>query len=102
MSVRSRSTLSSDLTSRAQMDHHSAPGLPKFAGAFLDDFRRRANVVREIQSGLAQTKRRWDIAHTILVVVLGAAITFLGFMGPDRILDAWPNVAVVPGALPNK
>jgi uncharacterized protein len=78
------------------MDKDLPSDLPQYAKTCISEFRHRAVVVREIQSGLAQSKRRWDISHTILVVVLGAAITFLGFMGPDRILDSWPSVVASP------
>lgn len=54
----------------------------------IADYRYRAQVVREIHSGTAEKKRKWDLAHTILTVVLGAAITFFGFMGTDKIWDS--------------
>lgn len=57
----------------------------------ISTYRRRAIVVREIHSGIAESKRKWDLRHTVSTVALGAAITFFGFMGPDRIFDSLPN-----------
>lgn len=62
----------------------------------IADYRYRAQVVREIHSGTAEKKRTWDLAHTILTVVLGAAITFFGFMGTDKIWESISNTSGSP------
>lgn len=59
--------------------------------AAIANYRRRAIVVREIHSGIAESKRKWDLRHTVSTVALGAAITFFGFMGPDRIFESLPS-----------
>lgn len=54
---------------------------------YIDKYHNKATVVRQIQSNIAETKRKWDIRHTLATIVLGAVFTFTGFMGTDRIFD---------------
>lgn len=55
----------------------------------IGTYRHRATVVREIHSGIAQKRKSWDLGHTLATVALGAIITFIGFMGPDRLWEIW-------------
>lgn len=54
---------------------------------YIEKYRNKATVVRQIHSNIAESKRKWDIRHTLATIVLGAIITFTGFMGADRIFD---------------
>lgn len=59
----------------------------------IGTYRHRAIVVREIHSGIAQKRKSWDLGHSLVTVALGAIITFIGFMGPDRLWDIWKTQA---------
>ncbi|KWA86087.1 hypothetical protein WL29_11985 [Burkholderia ubonensis] len=37
---------------------------------------------------MAASNRKWDFRYTLLTILLGAVIAFLGFMGPDKIMAA--------------
>jgi hypothetical protein len=54
---------------------------------YIDKYHNKAAVVRQIHSNIAESKRKWDIRHTVITIVLGAIFTFTGFMGTDRIFD---------------
>jgi hypothetical protein len=54
---------------------------------YIEKYHNKATVVRQIQSNIAETKRKWDIRHTLATIVLGAIFTFTGFTGTDRIFD---------------
>jgi hypothetical protein len=67
---------------------------------YLEKYRNKATVVREIHSNIAEKKRWWDLRHTLATIILGAGVTFMGFMGADRIFDAFTSsdspTAVIP------
>jgi hypothetical protein len=54
---------------------------------YIEKYRNKATVVRQIHSNIAESKRKWDIRHTLATIILGATFTFTGFMGTDRIFD---------------
>lgn len=54
---------------------------------YIERYRNKATVVRQIHSNIAESKRKWDIRHTLTTIILGAVFTFTGFMGTDRIFD---------------
>lgn len=54
---------------------------------YLEKYRNKANVVRQIHSSIAESKRKYDLYHTLATLVFGAIFTFTGFMGPERIYD---------------
>lgn len=54
---------------------------------YIEKYRHKATVLKLIHSDKAESKRKWDLRYTVATIVLGALITFLGFMGPDRIFE---------------
>lgn len=60
---------------------------PQDIQKYIDKYRNKATVVRQIHSNIAESNRKWDIRHTLTTIILGAIITFTGFMGTDRIFD---------------
>jgi hypothetical protein len=60
---------------------------PQEIQRYVEKYRNKATVVRQIHSNIAESKRKWDMRHTVMTIVLGAIITFSGFMGTDRIFD---------------
>ena len=55
---------------------------------YVAKYRNKAKVLKQIHSDLAAIKRRRDLTYTLMTVLLGAVIAFLGFMGPDKIKAA--------------
>lgn len=56
--------------------------------SYVARFRNKASVLTRIHSALANRNKAFDTAHTVSIVALTALITFLGFIGTDRILEA--------------
>lgn len=52
----------------------------------IANYRNKADVLRVIHSIKAESCRKLDLTHTVAIVVIGAIITFFGFMGSDRFL----------------
>jgi hypothetical protein len=67
---------------------------------YVARYRHKADVLKLIHSNKAESARRWDVRHTLAIIVLGALITFFGFMGPDRIMESL-HPAPVPSAAPS-
>lgn len=63
---------------------------------YVEKYRSKATVVRQIHSNIAESKRKWDIRHTLATIILGALFTFTGFMGTDRIFDTIFEVEPTP------
>ncbi len=55
---------------------------------YIARYRHKASVLARIHSRLANSNNRWDLIHTCVIVFLTGLMTFLGFMGTDRILEA--------------
>lgn len=56
--------------------------------AWIGRFHHRAEVMREILSGIAERNRKMDRKHTLAVVLFGAFLTFIAFSGTERLSDA--------------
>lgn len=66
---------------------------------YIARYRHKASVLARIHSRLANWNSKCDLVHTCAIVVLTGLITFLGFIGTDRILDALTTSG--PVAQPN-
>ncbi|MGN6738665.1 nucleotidyltransferase family protein [Dyella sp.] len=53
---------------------------------FIRHYRHKANVLRVIHSRQAEVKRKRDLSYTLAIIVLGAIITFVGFMGATKLV----------------
>ena len=54
---------------------------------YLARYRNKASVLTIIHSDLANKNDKWDTRHTVTIVILTAIITFLGFIGSERLLS---------------
>jgi len=61
---------------------------PEAIRDYIARYRHKASLLAVIHSRLANKNNNWDLGHTCAIVVLTGLITFLGFIGTDRILDA--------------
>ena len=61
---------------------------PEAVRDYIARYRHKASLLAVIHSRLANKNSNWDLGHTFAVVVFTGLITFLGFIGTDRILDA--------------
>jgi uncharacterized protein len=55
---------------------------------YIARYRHKASLLARIHSRLANKNSYWDLGHTCAIVLLTGLITFLGFIGTDRILEA--------------
>jgi len=65
---------------------------------YIARYRHKASLLARIHSRLANKNSYWDLGHTCAIVLLTGLITFLGFIGTDRILDAIGTEASIPHA----
>lgn len=61
---------------------------PEVLRDYIARYRHKASVLTRIHSALANRNNFFDLGHTCAIVLLTGMITFLGFIGTDRILDA--------------
>lgn len=61
---------------------------PEAIRDYIARYRHKASLLAVIHSRLANKNSKFDLGHTCAIVVLTGLITFLGFIGTDRILDA--------------
>jgi uncharacterized protein len=61
---------------------------PEALRDYISRYRHKASLLARIHSRLANKNSHWDLGHTCAIVILTGLITFLGFIGTDRILDA--------------
>ena len=66
---------------------------------YIARYREKASVLRKIHSDRAKSRWRANLWYTVLTITAGAAITFLGFMGPDRLLESASSLrqSALPG-----
>lgn len=60
---------------------------------YIARYRHKASLLAVIHSRLANKNSNRELVHTFAIVVLTGLITFLGFIGTDRILDAFGAAA---------
>lgn len=63
---------------------------------YIARYRHKAALLASIHSRLAKKNNILDLGHTCAIVLLTGLITFLGFMGTDRILDVIGPIAITP------
>lgn len=71
---------------------------PEAISDYINRYRHKASILAIIHSRLANKNSNWDLAHTCTIVILTGVITFLGFIGTDRILNALGTVESSVGA----
>lgn len=59
---------------------------------YIEKYRHKGIVVRQIHSDKAEFKRKGDFWYTILILIFGAITTFLGFTGSSRLFEIYAAV----------
>lgn len=62
---------------------------PEVFLAYVARYRHKASVLTLIHSALAHKNNKWDVGHTCSIVILTGLITFVGFIGTDRLIEAF-------------